>query len=200
MFNCFKPNLFDEFVEWIEHNLYEAIVLFYWMILIVISIFSLYTESANDIRTICPVSHVWGNLLFQTCVSIYSLCCIIFIRRGDHDIVSTGGSRLHMLDKFNICLSLFAIMTNIVLTYETCNDRVTHTSTYSLACDHGFAIAILFVSSVFMVVHKNEVAKQLYISNGGNQNIQVQPNGSREYGTGTPLVYKSIPQTNNMYV
>jgi TRAP-type uncharacterized transport system fused permease subunit len=167
MFNCFRPNLFEEFVEWVEHNLFEAIVLFYWLILILVSVFSLWTESANDIHNICPVSHVWGDLLFQTCISAYGLCCLTFIKRGDHDIVSTKGSRIHMLDKFNIWISLFAMMTNIILTWETCNDRVSHTSTYSLACDHFFAIFILFVTSVFMVLHKNEIAKSLHIINGG---------------------------------
>lgn len=183
MFNCFKPNLFEDFVEWIEHHLFEAIVLFYWLILIVVSVFSLWTESANDIHNICPVSHVWGDLLFQTCISAYSLCCLTFIKRGSHDIVSVWGARLHLLDKFNIGLSLLAIMTNIILTWETCNDRVSHTTTYSLACDHGFAIAILLASSAFMVIHKNEVAKQLHIINGG----QVQQNG---YGTGNQAIYQ----------
>lgn len=161
MFNCFKENLVEEFIEWIEHNLFEAIVLFYWLVLIGVSVFSLWTESAQDIHSVCPVSHVWGDLLFQTCVSSYGLICLIFIKRGDHDISSVNGKRLHLLDKFNIGLSAFAILTNIVLLWETCNDRVSHTSTYSLASDHIFAIFILFASSTFMVIHKNEIEKNL---------------------------------------
>jgi hypothetical protein len=161
MYNCFRSNLMEEFIEWIEHNLFEAIVLLYWSILIIVSIFSLVTESSQAIHLICPISHVWGDLLFQTIVSTYGLCCIAFIKRGDHDIISSRGKCIHYLDNVNIGISAISMLINIILLWETCNDKASHTGTYALATDHFFAIFILLASSTFMVLHKNDVHTRL---------------------------------------
>ena len=176
---CFKFN-YDEMLDWFDDNIYKCLTLTYWAFIILGSCFYLIIDSNESLKSICPVSGIWSDLLFQTIVSSYGFFCLVFLDRGDcHDVLTTTKAKIiYYLDCFNIVLCVFAFLYNVISMSNTCNDKITHTSIYSMASANLTTILGFLIVSSLMLLHKNMIIRQA--ADGTERHpinvVQYQPN------------------------
>lgn len=153
---------YDEMLNWFDHNIHKCLITGYWIIIILISIFHLVITSDTSLKLLCPISEIWTNLLFQTIVSTYGLFCVVFLPRGDcHDILTSLKEKfIYCIDCCNICLCVFALLHNIVAMWNTCNDKISHTSVYTMSNVNIGPILSFLIISILMVLHKNMILRQ----------------------------------------
>lgn len=159
----FTNQNYEEVLEWFDHHIYKCFTLFYWLIVIFGSFWNLMIESNDDIKKICPISGIWNDLLFQSIISAYGFCYIVFLKRNDCDqvLLTMFDTFVYYMDIVNICMCCIALIYNGVSLANTCNDKISHTGLYQMASMNIIPCLFFLAFSSLMVLPKRMVIEKI---------------------------------------